>query len=182
MAMPVQVVFHDLGHSDAIEAAVRKRAEKLESFFGAIQSCRVVVEIAQKHKHQGKLYNVRIDLTVPQGILAVNRHAHEDVFVAIREAFDAARRRLEDHARVVRGDVKQHPKGFGGRVARVFPMEGYGFIETPGGEEVYFSAENLVDHSFEELTVGTEVHFIEDVAGEGLQAKRISLPRHTART
>ncbi|HJW08150.1 MAG TPA: HPF/RaiA family ribosome-associated protein [Holophagaceae bacterium] len=182
MPMPLQIVFHDLKPSDALEAAVRKRAEKLESFHGAIQSCRAVVEIAQKHKHQGKLFNVRIELAVPQGVIAVNRHAHEDPFVAIREAFDAARRRLEDHARVTRGDVKQHPQGFDGRVARIFPDEGYGFIETPGGEEVYFATENLVGHAFKDLDVGTEVRFIEDVAGEGLQAKRISVSRHAART
>lgn len=178
MTTPVQVVFHELEHSNAIEAAIREKAAKLETFYGAIQSCRVVIEIAQKHKHQGKLFNVRIDLAVPQGQIAVNRHAHEDVFVAIRDAFDAVRRRLEDHARLQRGDIKQHPLTLEGRVARVFQKQGYGFIETPDGKELYFSGDNLVGPAFEELEEGTAVHFIEDVADEGMQAKRISLRKH----
>ena len=76
-------------------------------------SCRVVVEIPHKHKHKGDIFHVKIDITVPQGEVVVSKEpgqnqAHEDVYVAIRDAFDAVRRRLEDYARKQRGDVKTH--------------------------------------------------------------------------
>lgn len=102
--------------SDAVEAEVRDRAAKLEQFFDRITSCRVVVELPHQHHRKGKLYQVRIDITVPGREIAVTHegpqnHAHEDVYVAIRDAFNAAGRRLEDYARQRRGKVKRHEPG-----------------------------------------------------------------------
>jgi ribosomal subunit interface protein len=99
--------------SEAVEARVRERAERLERYYDRITSCRVVVEAPHRHGRQGTLYHVRVDLTVPDGEILVTRergdaHAHEDVYVAIRDAFDAARRSLEDFARRQRGEIKQH--------------------------------------------------------------------------
>ena len=113
MQVPVEVYFHNTAKSDAVEAAVRERARKLERYADEIISCRVTIEAPHKHQHQGKLFRVTIDLHVPGEQIVVNRdpsehHAHEDVAVAIRDAFDAARRRLQDHTRVVRGKVKTH--------------------------------------------------------------------------
>ena len=104
MQIPLQITFHGMAHSDAIEQRVRDKAAKLERFHSRITSCRVVVEVPHRHHHKGKLFSVRIDLTVPGGELVVNRdsdsnHAHEDVYVAIRDAFDAATRQLEDYTR-----------------------------------------------------------------------------------
>ncbi len=110
---PIQVVFRNLDASAAIEAAVRERAEKLDRYYDRIMGIRVAVESPHKHQRRGKLYSVRIDVTVPDGELAVSRspaadHSHEDIYVAIRDAFDAMRRRLEDYARIRRGQVKRH--------------------------------------------------------------------------
>jgi ribosome-associated translation inhibitor RaiA len=58
----------------------------------------------------GKLFNVHITLLVPDGELVVNHDQHEDVYVVLRDAFDAARRQLEDNARRQRGDVKLHQR------------------------------------------------------------------------
>lgn len=99
MKTPLQITFRDLPHSDAIEAHIREKAEKLEQFFADIVSCRVVVEQTARHQQQGKLHNVRIDLTVPRSELVVDRQENEDVYVALRDAFDAAKRQLEDYAR-----------------------------------------------------------------------------------
>lgn len=175
MTHSIQISFHDLPHSKALEQKARERAAKLGEFFGPIQACHVVVESVQKHKHQGKLYNVRIDLSVPKGEIVVNRHAHEDPFVALRDAFDAAKRQLEDHARRLKGAVKRHPEPHHGWVARLFPEGGYGFIETPLGQELYFTPDNLAQGAFEDLEVGTEVQFIQDMGAEGPQAKRVSV-------
>ena len=110
---PVEVVFHNLQSSPAIEARIQDRAVWLDRFYDQIMSCRVAVEAAHKHHHKGNLFRVRIDVTVPDDELVVSRmpddqHAHEDVYVAIRDAFDAMRRQLEDYARRRRGQVKRH--------------------------------------------------------------------------
>ena len=111
MQIPVQITFRNIGPSPAIEAAVRERASKLERFFDRIISCRVVVEAPHRSKRKGKLYQIRISLTVPGEELAVTAAgpqdpAHEDVYVAIRDAFDAAERRLQDYADRLREPVK----------------------------------------------------------------------------
>jgi cold shock CspA family protein len=98
--------------------------------------------------------------------------------VALRDAFAAVRRRLEDVAREARGEVKAHDVPGHGTVARVFDEEGVGFIETPDGRELYFSRDNVVHPTFEQLDPGTEVQFIEEVAAEGAQAKRVSAGKH----
>jgi len=82
-------------------------ANKLEEFFKHIMSCRVVIEAPHKH-HQGKQFNVRIDIGVPGNEIVVNRDHHEDVYVALRDAFDAVKRQLEDYARIGHGDIKTH--------------------------------------------------------------------------
>lgn len=104
MQLPLQITFRHMDPSPALEERIRHRAEELDQFFDRITSCRVVVECENPRRQQGKLFEVRIDLTVPGAEIVVGResginHAHEDAHVAVRDAFDAARRRLEDHAR-----------------------------------------------------------------------------------
>lgn len=178
MQRPLQIVIRDIPPSEAIESHIREKVEKLESFYPHIIGCQATVEFAGKHKHQGKLFNVRLDITVPGSELVVNRDLHEDVYVALRDAFDAAKRQLEDYGRRQRGDTKIHMGEVHGHVARLFPEEGFGFIETPDGRELYFSRENVTHTDFDKLEIGSEVQFLEEVAGEGLQAKRVSAGKH----
>jgi len=142
----------------------------------------VVVEIPHKHKQQGNLFDIRLDIRVPGEDIVLNREMSEDVYVALRDVFDAARRRLEDHARRMRGDVKTHAPPAQGRVARLFADEGYGFIESADGDEYYFNRDNVVSSAFEALRVGDEVHFIEDMTGDSPQAKRVSAGKHHGAT
>ncbi len=107
MQIPVQISFRDIDHSDAIEARIREKVEKLEQYYDRITSCRVVVEAPHRHQQKGKLYNVRVDLSVPGEEIIVdhdklNDPAHEDVYVAIRDSFEAARRQLKKHVRKIR--------------------------------------------------------------------------------
>ena len=108
MHVPLQVTLKDMPQSEAVESRIREKAEKLARFYDRIIGCRVVVETPQRHQHQGKLYSVRIDLTVPGAELVANRAQDEDVYVAIRDAFVAITRQLEDFARRQRGEVKSH--------------------------------------------------------------------------
>lgn len=178
MLIPLHITFRDIPPSDAIEAEIRKRGEKLDQFADHIMHCQVTVETVGKHKHQGRLHEVRIDLTAPGTEIAISHdHRDEDVFVAIRDAFDAAIRKLEDYVRIRRGDVKVHELPCQGRVTKLFE-EGYGFIESPDGREFYFHRDNLIYPDFNMLDIGTEVQFLEDAAGDGLQAKRVSAGKH----
>lgn len=178
MVIPLHITFRNIPASDAIEAEIRRRAEKLDQFSSQIMHCQVTVEAADKHKQQGRLYEVRIDLTAPGTEIAISHnHRHEDVFVVIRDAFEAAIRKLQDHTHYRRGDVKVHEVPCRGRVTKLFE-EGYGFIETGDGREFYFHRDNLIYPDFDRIDLGTEVQFLEDTAGEGLQAKRISAGKH----
>ena len=108
MRIPLQITIRDIDHSEALETHIRDKVKKLDEFFNHIMSCRVVVEVPHKHHHQGKQFIVRIDIGVPGGEIVVNRDHAEDVYVALRDAFDAAKRKIEDHARKIRGDTKTH--------------------------------------------------------------------------
>jgi ribosomal subunit interface protein len=104
----MQITLRDIDHSEALETRIRAKAEKLDEFFEHIMSCRVVVEAPHKHRHQGKQFNVRIDIGVAGSEIVVNRDHAEDVYVALRDAFDAAKRQISDYARKLRGNIKTH--------------------------------------------------------------------------
>lgn len=108
MQIPLQITIRGFEHSEALETRIRDKAEKLDELFKHIISCRVVIEVPHKHKHQGKQFTVRIDIGVPGSEIVVNRDHAEDAYVALRDAFDAAKRQLDDYARKIRGDVKMH--------------------------------------------------------------------------
>ena len=178
MQLPVQITFRNMEPSPAVESKIRERAAELDRYHDRITSCRVVVESPHRRHHQGKLYHVRVDLTVPGGELAVSREppehrAFEDVYVAIRDAFDAARRQLEDHARRQRHEVKGHEAPPHGRVSKLFPVEGYGFIETADGREVYFHEHSVLHDAFERLQIGSQVEFAEEQGDRGPQASTV---------
>ncbi len=113
MKVPLRITFHQMDTSPTVEAKVREKVEKLEAFSKHITACRVSVESSYKHNQQGNLFHIVINLDVPNNEIVVSRehgdkHSHEDVYVAIRDAFDSARRQLEDYERRQRGKVKHH--------------------------------------------------------------------------
>lgn len=180
MKFQLQITTRDVPHSEALESHIRQKAEKLETFYSNIIACRVVIEVPHKHKHQGRAFDVRLDITVPGKELVVTREADEDVYVALRDAFGAAKRQLEDYGRRQRGDIKAHAPVLRGKVVRLIAEEDYGFIETPDGQELYFHRENLANVNFDQLATGSEVQFLEDIGSEGFQAKRVSTGKRNA--
>ena len=182
MQIPVQVTFRNMDPSEAVEANVREKSEKLEKYFDRVVSCRVVVESPHRRHHKGSLYNVRIDIGVPGKEIVVNHsgpknHAHEDVYVAVRDAFNAAARRLEDHSRRIRGKVKTHEVPPHGKVVRLFPYEGYGFVAMSDGREIYFHRNSVVGDAFGHIKIGQEVRFVvaEGESEKGPQATTVHL-------
>jgi cold shock CspA family protein/ribosome-associated translation inhibitor RaiA len=178
MPIPLRITFRGMTSSEAVEQAIRDRVDKLERFVLRITDCRVVVHAPHRHRHTGEIYTVRIDLRIPGAEIVVNRDAavtaeHNDVYVAIRDAFDAARRKLEDAARRRRGDVKSHDVPLWGRLARLDSLEGFGFIESADGLEVYFHEHALVGAHLADLRLGDEVRFTLSDGNEGPQASNV---------
>lgn len=174
----MQITFRGFPHSDAVEAEIREKAEKLNQFYPRISNCRVIVEAKHHHRHRGNLYHVRIDINTPQKELVVShehhdKHIYEDVYVAIRDAFKAARRQLEDHARIQRSAVKHHEFPMHGLVVRLIPEEDHGFIETANGRELYFHRNSVLGAGFDSLEVGSYVRYSEEEGDEGPQASTV---------
>ena len=175
MKITPQITLKNVPHSEAVEAKIREKMSKLDQFSDRVMSCRVVVEESQRKQHQGKLFSVRIDMTVPGKELVVNRMENEDLYVAVRDAFDAAKRQLEEHARKRRGDVKLHQESPRGKVVKLFPFDGYGFIMTNDGREIYFHRNSVIEPTFDNLEEGAEVAFLEEQGKEGPQAVRVAV-------
>lgn len=180
MKIPLSITFRGLDPSQAVKAEIQDRVDKLEKFSGDIMHCHVIVEKPHHHHHKGNLYHIRIDVTVPGNELVVQRapeahQAHEDPYVAIRDAFDSMRRQLEDYARKRRGQVKSHEIPAHGRVIQLEPEHDYGMLETPDGREIYFHRNSVVDTPFGQLVIGAEVRYVEEAGEEGPQASSVHL-------
>jgi ribosomal subunit interface protein len=179
MQKPLEIRFHQMDSSPAIEARIREKAAELERFSDRITSCRVTVEKDHRQHHKGNLFRVRLDIGVPGKDVAVTRtgakdHAHEDVYVAIRDAFNAAMRRLEDHMRARRGQVKTHESPLHGTVRMVDRERDFGFVDTAQGE-VYFHRNSVVDGNFAAIEPGSEVRLevAQRESAEGWQATAV---------
>lgn len=176
MQTPVQIAFRGMDTSPALEAKIKEKAEKLEQYHDRITSCRVVVEAPHRHSRKGKLYSINIDLTIPGAELVVNsekrnHRSHEDPYVALRDAFNAMARQLEERARENRGKVKAHESSPEGTIARLFPD--HGFIATPDRGDIYFHRNSVVEGNFDDLRKGEKVRFMATEGEKGLQATTV---------
>jgi cold shock CspA family protein/ribosome-associated translation inhibitor RaiA len=207
MTITPTITFRGIDRSPALEEEIRARLDKLETYYPRIMNCRVLVELGQRHHETGNRFHVRIDLTVPgEEILvahqanerATTRHAdaarvtrlaepdpeRKHAAVAVHEAFDIARRRLQDYARRQRGAVKTPAKQAHGRVSQLSPIEQFGYIEAEDGREVYFQKGSVIKDAFDQLTVGSAVSFVEESGEKGPQASTVKLlhPRRMHRS
>lgn len=183
MNVPLQLSFRNVEPSEAVARKIRERTAWLELYCNQIISCRVVVEIPHKHHKKGNLYHIRIDIRVPDREIVVSRkpdshHAYEDIYVTIQDAFDEARRELQDYKRRRRCEVKhlEHPPR--AHVIRLVQGDGkYGFIRTDEGRELYFHENSVLNGDFDRLKVGSEVRFSEERGDEGPQASTVEVIR-----
>jgi cold shock CspA family protein/ribosome-associated translation inhibitor RaiA len=179
METPPQITFQDFTPSDAARAKVEAETARLDEFFDRITDCRVVVRRGGHRRHRGDLFEVSIHLSLPEGrSVDVSRnpgadHAHEDLLVAVRDAFAAARRQLQEEARKMRGDVKHHEAPPLATVKTLIAEQGYGFVESADGREIYFHRNAVIDGAFDDLEVGQRVAIHEDVGEKGPQASTV---------
>ena len=161
------------------EKYIRERAARLDTFYDLILTCRVAIEGPVHHHRKGGPFGVLIELDVSGGVVEVTRQEGDDLHVAIRDAFDAAGRRLEDYARKQHGQVKAEAEVEAppaeARVIKLFPDEGYGFLEAPDGHEIYFHRNSVFGDEFPRLKIGEVVRFVEEVGDKGPQATTVSL-------
>jgi cold shock CspA family protein/ribosome-associated translation inhibitor RaiA len=162
MQVPLRITFQGMPVPPAVDARIRERVDALERFFPDIVSCRVAVDSTAHRHRQGHLYHVSIVITVPGHEIVVDRnpsahHAHEDVLVAVRDAFDAGSRQLEDYARRQRVDTKTHAIAPHGRIVRL--LSDHGFIESSDGQEIYMHRNAVAVGKFDDLSEGDEVRY-----------------------
>jgi len=206
MQLTPNITFRGVERTDALETEILARLRKLETYYGRIMGCRVLLELVQRHHEAGNRYHVRIDLTVPgeeivvaheAGLHATAQDVDEERLskvaesdperkharVAIREAFDIARRQLQDYARRQRATVKTAARQSRGRVSQLFPVDEYGYIEAEDGHEVYFQKSSVLKDAFDRLAVESAVSFVEEHGEKGPQASTVKLlhPRRVHR-
>jgi cold shock CspA family protein len=184
--------------SPLIESWIREEAEALERFYPRIMACRVAIEVPHAHHRKGSPYHLRIDLTVPGSEIVIkrapnlSRHArqmgepritktleaeapYKNLHRAISDAFKAAGRRLQDFARRRRGAVKRRELLPSGRVSRLLLQEGYGFLTTDDGREIYFHRNSVLNRGFRRLHIGCPVTFAEEMGETGPQASTVRI-------
>ena len=173
-------LYHNIKKSEVLEKKIREKVKNLEKFFDHIISCRVVVDIPHKHKIKGNVYSIKIEIHVPNDEIVVTRSneldkIHKFPTVMIKDAFSAAKRQLEDYARIVRRDVKKHEIPPHGIVNEIDKNKGYGNIKTNDGRFIYFHKNSVVNYDFEKLDVGKEVRFVEEEGEKGPQASTVKI-------
>jgi cold shock CspA family protein/ribosome-associated translation inhibitor RaiA len=177
MQRPLKITSRDFHLTPPFEAEIREKAAALDSYYERISGCEVTVGAPVEHHRKGGPFEVRVRLTVPNRELVANRQIEEGLAAAIREAFNAIRRQLEDYVREQRGSVKAHEPTPHARVSKLFQDQGYGFLRTPDGREVYFHSNSVLHGGFDKMEVGTEVRFAEEEGAEGPQASTVVITR-----
>lgn len=179
MQGPLQIRFHGLERSPILAELIEERVAGLEHHFPHVTDCTVAVERSHHRKNKGDTLRVSIEIRVPGKEIVVSREqpldvTHADSQIALKDAFDAAKRRLQDYARRIRGDVKSHDNPYhAGRVSRIYHQEGFGFIENGNQREIYFHENSVIKGSFENLVRGSKVRFVEEAGDNGPQASSV---------
>jgi len=198
MKSQMQITFRNMKRSKEVEAWITDEVAKLETFYNQLMRCRVAVEVPHRHHKRGWPYHIRVDLTVPGGEIVVKREPslnararqlgereskkqtevhipHKKLRQAIDDAFKAAGRRLQDYARRQRGDIKSLSLLPEARVSKILPQEGYGFLTSDDGREIYFHKNSVLGRAFPRLKVGTIVRFVEEAGEKGPQASTVRI-------
>jgi cold shock CspA family protein/ribosome-associated translation inhibitor RaiA len=184
MDSPVEIVFHNLQTSTALEADIRERVDKLDHLYPHLIGCRVSIEMLHRRHQSGNTFDVHVEMLVPGEKIVVSRdadhvrqkYAHaDDPGLAVREAFRAAERRLLAFKHRQHGEVKPHDDSFAGTITQLYPDEDHGFLLTHEGTQLYFHRNSLIQRDFDKLKVGDRVHFVQYVGDTGPLATKVWL-------
>jgi len=181
MQQPLEIAFHNLDSSPALEVEIRERFARLEKLCDRLTACRVSVEALHNQHRTGNVYEVHIDMLVPGGELVVSRAPHKakekyaspDVRASIRDAFRAAERQLKKYNRQLTGEIKRHEPEFFGRVAEIHPEKDWGYLLSKEGALLYFNRSAVLDGSFDQLAPGDAVDYVQGDGETGPTAVKV---------
>jgi len=172
--LDLQIKAHDVELTPEVEQLINERAARLETFYDRIHSAKLVVEGYTGHHRKGGPFDVRIDLAVPGTTISVSKQRDEDLRIALRNAFEAAGRQLQDYARKQRPDLLPPVAPPRARIVRLFAEDGYGFLQAEDGHEVYFHQNSVLAGAWNTLEVGMEVRYAEEPGEKGPQASSVA--------
>jgi len=178
MQVPPEIAFRNVEPTPPVERAIEEGIAQLNEIHDRITSCRLMVELPHRRHRRGNLYRVRIDLTVPGAEIVVSRAplqhtTSEEVVTAIAEAFEIARMRLIERVGKLRAEQRSVEPPPLGRVIKLVRHEGYGFLESVDGREVYFHRNAVRGRGYNSLEVGQDVRFSEGEGEKGPQASAV---------
>lgn len=179
----LKIQYLGFSESEAVSAAVWNYVEHLEKLYGPIMSCSVVISHPHRKHQKGGIYHIKVRMHLSSVDVVVDRqseknHAHEDIYVALRDAFDAAKRKLADFSRIQEGRIKQKSIPAHARIIRLIDYDDCGFVVTEDHREIYFHRNALVNAEFEKLHVGQEVRFAETMGENGPQITSLQVIGH----
>ena len=179
METPLRIEFQGMEPVEMVRQEIERYVAGLGDRFGRVTACHVVVKAPGQHHRTGGLYEINIRLALPDGkevdIARTPRadERHGDIHFAVHDAFKRARRRLQDQARRLQGQVKVHEAQPTGTVTRL--ENDFGFLETPDGRDVYFHRNSVLNGGFAQLSPGARVTFAEEMGEKGPQASTVRL-------
>ena len=182
MDRPLDIGFHNMDASPSLEAEIRERVDRLERRYAHLIGCRVTLEGLHNQHRTGNIHEVHIVLSVPGRDLVVSHEPHRarerrakpDLRSSVREAFQAAERQLESYKGVQRTDASK-PSGsaLAGEIAQLLPGADHGFILNNLGTQLYFHRDSLTSGTFEALSVGQSVHYVQEDGSAGPVAVKV---------
>jgi ribosome-associated translation inhibitor RaiA/cold shock CspA family protein len=184
MDRPLEIAFHNMPSSEAIEAEIRERVAKLEKRFPRLVGCRVSVEALHNQHRTGNVYEVHLTLSVRGRDLAVSREPHKpkvkgantDLGASIREAFRAAERQLDSYKwQLKEANKPPSAHALAGRIAQLLPGKDHGYLLTPTGTQLYFHRDSVTNGRFEDLHEGDLVHYVEEEGDAGPVATKVRI-------
>ncbi len=187
MQTPAQIELEGVRQTPELKASIDHHFAELENHFGRLIAGRVVVKGPGDHHRTGAQYQVSIRIALPDGReVNVGRtprqdERYADLTFAVDNAFKRARRQLQDKARLMRGQVKQHENQPIGTVVRIDPSGEFGFLQGADGREIYFNRNSVVDDA-SNIAVGMRVSYVEEIGEKGPQASTVkTLGKHALR-
>ncbi len=182
MDVPLEVAFKNIAKSDDLQNLIEEKARKLEDVCRALHSCRVIVEKPHEHQRSGSPFRITIDMRVAPGHEIVVRHEPGDGAITdtlhyiIRDTFKIAWRNLRKLDEQLHGAIKKHPEQETAAIVdSIHREEGYGFIRSIDGREIYFHRNSVLHGDWDELRKGVGVRFVEESGEDGPQASTVQI-------
>jgi cold shock CspA family protein len=178
-----KIQFLNFDESESVGKTIQSHLETLEKITNRITSCHVVISRPHRKQLKGNIFHVKLRVQLPGATIVIDKdpgknQAHQDVYVAVRDAFWAAKRKVEDYVRKQSGFVKEKVASPHAKIIRLIPSDECGFIQTRDLREIYFHRNSIVNGNFDDLSVGQEVRFSESMGEQGPQVTSMHIIRH----